>query len=110
MNPCSDFRVLLWKQLNGSRPNKPLHQTGRQRHSENQSSSLPPGGRKCYLTKSSHEARRMALTPAEKRLATAVAFDHDVCVLIKQRCGGTLRRLTAFTELGKLEEAAGIAV
>src|SRR5215472_11200708 len=52
----------------------------------------------------------MALTPVEKRLATAVGFDQDVCDLIKQQCRAPLRRLTAFTEEGELEEADGIAV
>lgn len=52
----------------------------------------------------------MALTRAEMRLATAVGFDEDICDFIKDQCRAPLRRLTAFTEEGELEDADGIAV
>jgi hypothetical protein len=52
----------------------------------------------------------MSLTPAEKQLAITVGFDEDVCDLVKQECRAPLRRLTAFSELGELEDVDGIAV
>ena len=52
----------------------------------------------------------MPLTTGEKELAAAIAFDEDVCELVKKQTGGTLGRLSAFTEEYDARDANGLSV
>jgi len=52
----------------------------------------------------------MPLTDDEKNLAAAIGFDEDVCEIMKEQTGCTLRRLTGFTEDYETENVDGLSV
>ncbi len=52
----------------------------------------------------------MSLTSAEKKLASAIGFDVDVCEFVKQHTCGTLDRLTALMEDYEERETDGLSV
>jgi hypothetical protein len=52
----------------------------------------------------------MALTPAEKRLATALDFDEGICELVKDHCGGPLARMTVFANKSEAKEVDAVTL